>query len=51
MSKKYKHGFFVFFLFFLDIHLLAKKKNLFLFFNSQGTIANVYSFTCMLNVC
>lgn len=42
-----------FFLSFLDIRLLVKKKkkNLLLFFNRLGTITNVCSFTCMLNVC
>lgn len=36
MSKKCKHGFFVFFLFFLDIHLLAKKKICFCFLTVRG---------------
>ena len=41
------------FLSFLFGHSSAclKKKICFCFFNDQGTIANVYSFTCMLNVC
>lgn len=46
---KYKCSFFFFF-FFLDMHLLEKKKTLFLFFNCQGTVTNVCVFTCMLNV-
>lgn len=41
-----------FFSFWTFICLLKKKKKIcFCFFNDQGTIANVYSFTCMLNVC